>query len=250
MQALKGVVLAGGLGRRLHPLTLVTNKHLLPVYDRPMIWYPIRTLAGAGVRDLLVVTGGAHAGEVLRVLGRGEDLGLHTLSYTFQEGEGGIAAALALARSFAAGGPVVVALGDNILEESLAPYVESFRRQGGGARLLLKRVRDPERFGVAEIRDGRIARIVEKPARPPSDYAVTGFYMYDASVFDIIDRLRPSARGELEISDVNNAYIERGALEHDILTGWWSDAGTFESLHAAGALVRASRQGRPAAALR
>jgi glucose-1-phosphate thymidylyltransferase len=244
MEPLKGVVLAGGLGRRLHPLTKVTNKHLLPVYDRPMICYPIETLVGAGIRDILLVTGGSHAGEFLRLLGRGKALGLDHLSYTYQEGEGGIADALALARDFAAGQRLVVALGDNILEDSIAPFVEAFRRQPSGARLLLKRVRDPERFGVAEIRGGRIVRIVEKPAQPPSPYVVTGVYMYDASVFDIIDRLQPSARGELEITDVNNAYIARGELEHDLLPGWWSDAGTFESLHSASVLVRECRLGR------
>jgi glucose-1-phosphate thymidylyltransferase len=250
MALMKGVVLAGGLGRRLHPLTKVTNKHLLPVYDRPMICYPIETLIGAGIRDILIVTGGAHAGEFLRLLGRGRELGLGHLSYTYQEGEGGIADALALARDFAAGQRLVVALGDNILEGSIAPFVEAFGRQRSGARLLLKRVHDPERFGVPEMRAGRIARILEKPVRPPSEYAVTGIYMYDASVFEIIDRLHPSARGELEITDVNNAYIARGDLEHDVLPGWWSDAGTFESLHGASVLVRESRLGRLAAAER
>lgn len=247
MAAMKGVVLAGGLGRRLHPLTKVTNKHLLPVYDQPMVCYPIRTLVGAGIRDILIVTGGNHAGDFLRLLGKGKDLGLDHLSYTYQEGEGGIADALALAGEFAAGQRLVVALGDNILEDSIAPFVEAFARQPSGARLLLKRVRDPERFGVPEIRDGRIVRIVEKPAHPLSEYAVTGVYMYDATVFEIIDRLHPSARGELEITDVNNAYIARGEMEHDILPGWWSDAGTFESLHGASVLVRESRIGRLAA---
>jgi len=234
----KGVILAGGLGTRLHPLTKITNKHLLPIYDRPMIHYPLMTLVGAGIRDILIVTGGNHAGEFLRLLGNGREFGLEDIAYTYQEGEGGIADALALARHFADGDKIVVVLGDNIIEGDIKKPVAAFRAQGQGARLLLKKVPDPGRFGVPELKDGRIAGIVEKPKQPKSDYAVIGIYMYDAQVFDIISTLKPSGRGELEITDVNNAYLERGQLEHDILEGWWTDAGTFESLFRASQLVR------------
>ncbi|MBI1951130.1 MAG: NTP transferase domain-containing protein [Acidobacteria bacterium] len=235
---MKGVILAGGLGTRLHPLTKITNKHLLPIYDRPMIHYPLLTLVGAGIRDILIVTGGNHAGEFLRLLGNGREFGLEDIAYTYQEGEGGIADALALARHFADGDKIVVALGDNIIEGDIKKPVAAFRAQGPGARLLLKKVPDPGRFGVPELKDGRIAGIEEKPKQPRSDYAVIGIYMYDAQVFDIISTLKPSGRGELEITDVNNAYLERGQLEHDILEGWWTDAGTFESLFRASQLVR------------
>ena len=234
---MKGVLLAGGLGTRLLPLTRITNKHLLPVFDRPMIFYPLQTLINAGIRDILLVTGGPHAGDFLRLLGNGREFGLTHLNYAYQEGEGGIAAALALAEHFAEGDRLCILLGDNLIEGSVAPAVERFARQPRGARIILKQVPDAERFGVAEIRDGRIVSIEEKPARPKSDYAVTGIYMYDYRVFDVIRTLRPSARGELEITDVNNWYLERGELACELLDGWWTDAGTFESLHRAGNLV-------------
>ena len=234
---MKGVLLAGGLGTRLLPLTRITNKHLLPVFDRPMIFYPLQTLINAGIRDILLVTGGPHAGDFLRLLGNGREFGLTHLNYAYQEGEGGIAAALALAEHFVEGDRLCILLGDNLIEGSVAPAVERFARQPRGARIILKQVPDAERFGVAEIRDGRIVSIEEKPARPKSDYAVTGIYMYDDRVFDVIRTLRPSARGELEITDVNNWYLERGELACELLDGWWTDAGTFESLHRAGNLV-------------
>ncbi|MCS7079219.1 MAG: sugar phosphate nucleotidyltransferase [Chloracidobacterium sp.] len=238
---MKGVVLAGGLGTRLYPLTKVTNKHLLPVYDRPMIYYPLQTLVEAGVDDVLLVTGGNKAGDFLQLLGNGKEHGLKRLSYTYQQGEGGIADALALAEDFADGGPIVVILGDNIIEKSIAGPVARFREQGRGAKILLKEVPDPQRFGVPTLDGSRVVRIDEKPARPASPYAVTGIYMYDATVFDIIRTLTPSQRGELEITDVNNAYIARGELTWEILDGWWTDAGTFESLHTASNLVAAMR---------
>ena len=234
---MKGVVLAGGLGTRLLPLTRITNKHLLPVFDRAMIFYPLQTLINAGIRDILLVTGGPHAGDFLRLLGNGREFGLTHLNYAYQEGEGGIAAALGLAEHFAEGERLCVILGDNLIEGSVATAAERFQRQPRGARIILKQVPDAERFGVAEIRDGRIVSIEEKPARPKSDYAVTGIYMYDDRVFDVIRTLRPSARGELEITDVNNWYLERGELACELLDGWWTDAGTFESLHRAGNLV-------------
>jgi glucose-1-phosphate thymidylyltransferase len=236
---MKGIVLAGGLGTRLFPLTKVTNKHLLPIYDKPMVYYPIETLVGAGVRDILIVTGGKNAGDFLRLLGNGREFGLNHINYTYQEGEGGIAAALALAEFFADGQPICVILGDNIIEGSISPYVENFRKQKDGARILLKEVDDPQRFGVPEIHGTRIVRIDEKPEVPASRYAVTGIYMYDAEVFDIVKTLKPSRRGELEITDVNNAYIRKGNMAYDILEGWWTDAGTFESLlHAANLVSR------------
>jgi glucose-1-phosphate thymidylyltransferase len=235
---MKGVILAGGLGTRLHPLTKITNKHLLPIYDRPMIHYPLMTLVDAGIRDILIVTGGNHAGEFLRLLGNGRDFGLDDIAYTYQEGEGGIAEALSLARHFADGDKIVVILGDNIIEGDIRRSVTAFRTQPKGARLLIKKVPDPARFGVPELRDGRIASIEEKPKSPNSEYAVIGIYMYDGTVFDIVSTLKPSERGELEITDVNNAYLKRGELEHDVLEGWWTDAGTFESLFRANQLVR------------
>jgi glucose-1-phosphate thymidylyltransferase len=239
----KGVVLAGGLGTRLAPLTKITNKHLLPVYDKPMIYFPIGTLVEAGIRDIMIVTGGASAGDFLRLLGNGKEFGLKDLHYTYQEGEGGIAEALGLCSHFVDEDRVAVVLGDNIIEGSIAGSVRAFEKQPRGARVLLKEVPDPERFGVPEFREGRIVRIIEKPKTPPSRFAVTGIYMYDAEVFSIIRTLRPSGRGELEITDVNNAYIERGTLQHDILDGWWTDAGTFESLHRASLLVREKSPG-------
>ncbi len=234
---MKGIILAGGLGTRLRPLTKVTNKHLLPVYDKPMIYYPLKTLCQAGIRDIMIVTGGNSAGDFLRLLGNGREFGLKHIQYTYQEGEGGIAHALDLCEYFSEGKPVCVILGDNIFQEDLTPFVREFEGQETGARLLLKEVPDPERFGVPEIADGRIIRIDEKPLQPKSRFAVTGAYMYDSRVFDIIKTLVPSSRGELEITDVNNAYIESGDLHYNILEGWWTDAGQFETLHLASALV-------------
>lgn len=237
MSGLKGVILAGGLGKRLGPLTKITNKHLLPVYDRPMIYYPLQLLVDAGVKDILIVTGGNHAGEFLRLLGNGQAFGLKHINYTYQEGEGGIAEALGLAKYFAKGSRIVVVLGDNILQHSIKPHVERFKKQASGARVLLKRVSDPGRFGVASLKGKRIVSIEEKPKRPKTDLAVTGVYMYDEHVFDIIKTLKPSRRGELEITDVNNAYVRRGELEFDVLKGWWTDSGTFDSLLRANRLV-------------
>jgi len=225
---MKGVILAGGTGTRLHPMTRITNKHLLPVYTKPMIYYPIETMVNAGITDIMVVTGGNHAGEFLRLLGDGREFGLKHLSYAYQERAGGIAEALGLTENFVDGGKFVVMLGDNILEESIEPYVENFRRQERGARVLLKEMSDPthlRHLGVPKIENGKIAYVKEKPADPPSQYAVIGIYMYDASVFDIVAAVQPSARGELEITDVNNAYINRGDMEFDIINGWWGDAG-------------------------
>lgn len=238
---MKGIVLAGGLGTRLLPMTRVTNKHLLPVYDRPMIYYPLQQLVHAGVRDILVVTGGEHAGDFLKLLRNGQDFGLEHLRYAYQEGEGGIADALGLAEFFAAGEPVVVVLGDNLFQDSLAPVIDAFRRDPTGAQLLLKSVADPERFGVATVEGDRVVRIVEKPTEPETSLAVTGCYLYDARVFEIVRTLEPSARGELEITDVNNRYLEWGALRHHELSGWWTDAGTVPSLHRAADLVAADR---------
>jgi len=227
---MKGIVLAGGLGTRLHPLTKVTNKHLLPVYNRPMIYYPIQTLVDAGISEILIVTGGNNSGDFLRLLGNGKQFGLKHLDYTYQEGEGGIAAALSLAEYFADNDPVCVALGDNIYEKSVRQSVTEFMKRGHGARIHLKQVQNAQRFGVATINGDSIVKIEEKPKVPETDYAVTGLYMYDHSVFDIIKTLKPSRRGELEITDVNNAFIERGDMTYAIVDGWWSDAGTFESL--------------------
>ena len=234
---MKGVVLAGGLGSRLRPLTAVTNKHLLPVYDQPMIYYPIQTLVNAGINDIMVVTGGSSAGDFLRLLGNGKAFGLKHLNYTYQEGEGGIADALSLVEHFAADGPVCVVLGDNIIERNIRAAVEDYRRQGSGAKILLKKVPDPQRFGVPKLDGRRVVCIEEKPAKPQSEYAVIGIYMYDHTVYEIIRTLKPSGRGELEITDVNNAYIERNAMTWDELEGWWTDAGTFESLLRASNLV-------------
>lgn len=237
MVEMKGVILAGGLGRRLEPLTRITNKHLLPVYNKPMIYYPLQTLVEAGIRDILIVTGGNHAGEFLRLLGNGTEFGLKHINYTYQKGEGGIAEALFLAKHFADNNRLVVILGDNVIERSIARYVAKFRKQSHGARILLKRVVDPQRFGVAEVNAGKVTKITEKPRHPRSNYIVTGIYMYDSCVFDIIKTLKPSSRGELEITDVNNAYIERGEMQYDILSGWWTDCGTYDSLLRANDLV-------------
>ncbi|MDX9912565.1 MAG: sugar phosphate nucleotidyltransferase [Phycisphaerales bacterium] len=238
---MKGVILAGGLGTRLRPLTLVTNKHLLPVYDRPMIYYPIECLQSAGIDEILIVTGGEHAGDFLKLLKNGKQLGVRHLAYAYQEGEGGIADALRLARDFAEGGKICVVLGDNIIEKNIRTAAGAFFTQRSGARVLLKEVPDPQRFGVARFKgepgSGAIAEIVEKPTDPPSNFAVTGIYFYDRDVFDVCENLKPSARNELEITDVNNYYLQRGDLAYDVLDGWWTDAGTFESLHRASRYV-------------
>jgi glucose-1-phosphate thymidylyltransferase len=242
---MKGVVLAGGTGSRLFPLTKITNKHLLPVYDKPMIFYPIQTLVDAGIRDIMIVTGGRNAGDFLRLLGNGKQFGLEHLNYSYQEGEGGIAEALALAEHFADGDKICVILGDNIIEGCIGPAVKEFTGQQKGARILLKEVPDAERFGVAEIERDRIVRVEEKPKRPKSNFAVTGIYMYDGTVFEKVRGLAPSDRGELEITDVNNAYIREGTMTFSFLEGWWTDAGTFESLLRASNLVARSRQAQP-----
>ena len=229
--------MAGGLGLRLRPLTVITNKHLLPVYDRPMIYYPIQTLVNAGITDIMIVTGGNSAGDFLKLLGNGKAFGLKHINYTYQEGEGGIAEALSLVEHFASGDPVCVVLGDNIIEGNIADAVRAYRHQGGGARIILKKVPDPHRFGVPELDGPRVVRIEEKPGAPKSEFAVIGIYMYDSDVYDIIRTLKPSGRGELEITDVNNAYIDRGEMTWEELKGWWTDAGTFESLLHASKLV-------------
>ena|SRR5882672_8030252 len=234
---MKGVVLAGGLGSRLRPLTAITNKHLLPVYDRPMIYYPIQTLVNAGITDIMIVTGGNSAGDFLRLLGNGKAFGLKHLNYTYQEGEGGIAEALSLVEHFAAKDSVCVVLGDNIIQGNIAVAVQAYKNQGRGAKIILKKVPDPARFGVPELSGQNVLRIEEKPSAPRSEYAVIGIYMYDGEVFDIIRTLTPSGRGELEITDVNNAYIKRDQMTWEELDGWWTDAGTFESLLRASNLV-------------
>ncbi|MEK6715241.1 MAG: sugar phosphate nucleotidyltransferase [Candidatus Omnitrophota bacterium] len=234
---MKGIILAGGLGKRLEPLTRITNKHLLPVYNKPMVYYPLETLVGAGITEIMIVTGGNNAGDFLRLLGNGREFGLKHINYTYQRGEGGIAEALGLCEHFADKDKIVVILGDNLIEKSIKKYVDKFRRQESGARILLKKVPDPQRFGVACFKDGKVISIEEKPKKPKSEYAVTGLYMYDPYVFDIIKTLKPSARGELEITDVNNAYLRRGGLYYDIFDGWWTDCGTFESLLHANSLV-------------
>jgi glucose-1-phosphate thymidylyltransferase len=234
---MKGVILAGGLGTRLRPLTKVTNKHLLPVYNKPMIYYPLETLVEAGIHEILLVTGGNNAGDFLRLLGNGKDFGLKHINYTYQEGEGGIADALALAEDFAEDDRICVILGDNLIGGSIRSFVEEYQRQEAGAKIILKEVPDPERFGVPVIENGRIVKIEEKPQTPMSRYAVIGIYMYDLHVFEIIKGLSPSERGELEITDVNNAYIKKGTMTYNVLSGWWTDAGTFDSLVRATNLV-------------
>ncbi len=234
---MKGVVLAGGTGSRLNPLTKVTNKHLLPIYDKPMIYYPIQTLVEGGIHEILLVTGGKNAGDFLRLLGNGRDFGLKHLNYTYQEGEGGIADALRLAEHFVDGEKMCVVLGDNILEKSIREAVKRFQAQTCGAHILLKDTSSPERFGVPAFDGERIVKIEEKPSRPASCFAVTGVYFYDSSVFEKIHQLKPSRRGELEITDVNSAYLQEGTLTHSFLDGWWTDAGTFESLRTATNLV-------------
>ncbi len=237
---MKGVILAGGLGTRLFPLTKITNKHLLPIYDQPMIYYPIQSLVNAGVDDIMIDTGGRKSGDFLSLLGNGKDFGLKHLNYTYQEGEGGIAEALGLAEHWAAGESVCVVLGDNIIEKNIRAAADDFRAQGKGAKILLKEVHDPERFGVAELDGEKVKGIIEKPKDPKSNLAVIGIYMYDGRVWDIIKDLKPSDRGELEITDVNNWYIEQDAMTYEVLDGWWTDAGTFESLHHAAKLIAES----------
>lgn len=239
---MKGVILAGGLGSRLYPLTKVTNKHLLPVFDKPMIYYPLETLVRGGIRDILIVTGGNSAGDFLKLLGNGKKFGLKDIHYTYQEGEGGIADALSLAEHFSEGEKLVVILGDNIIEDDITPYVQRFEKQSTGARIFLKKVPDPERFGVAVFKNKKITKIIEKPKHPLSSFAVAGLYMYDSQIFNFVKTLKPSRRGELEISDVNNLYLERSRLEYDTLKGYWTDAGTFDSLMRANTLAYQSYQ--------
>ena len=237
---MKGIILAGGLGKRLAPLTKITNKHLLPIYDRPMIYYPIETLVKAGVHDILIVTGGNNAGDFLKLLGNGSDFGLKHLNYTYQKGEGGIAEALGLAEHFADNDKIIIILGDNLLEDDITPFINEFKSQKVGAKILLKEVQEPNRFGVPIFENNKITTIEEKPTNPKSNFAVTGIYMYDHTVFDIIRTLKPSERGELEITDVNNAYIKQGSMTYNTLKGWWTDAGTFETLFKAGELIKHS----------
>lgn len=237
---MKGVILAGGLGSRLSPLTRITNKHLLPVHNKPMIYYPIQTLINAGIEDIMIVTGGNSAGDFLKLLGNGKDFGLKHLNYTYQDGEGGIADALSLVEHFADHGPICVVLGDNIIEGNIRKAAGQYENQRSGAKILLKQVPDPQRFGVPELDGSKVLKIEEKPANPKSDFAVIGIYFYDSTVFDVIKTLVPSGRGELEITDVNNHYINHGAMTWDELDGWWTDAGTFESLLRASNMVAES----------
>ena len=235
---IKGVILCGGLGKRLEPLTRITNKHLLPVYDKPMVYYPIQTLVDAGIKDIMIVTGGNNAGDFLRLIGNGQEFGLRHINYTYQRGEGGIAEALGLAEHFVDSAKVVVILGDNLIGGSIKSSVEKFNQQEKGARVLVKQVSDPERFGVAQIKENKIISIEEKPKKPKSNFVVTGIYMYDHKAFEIIKRLKPSRRGELEITDVNNAYLKRDELYFDVLESWWTDCGLAETLYRASTLVR------------
>jgi len=234
---MKGVILAGGLGTRMMPCTKVTNKHLLPVYNKPLIYYPLNTMVKGGLEEIMIVTGGNNAGDFLVLLGNGSEFGLKDINYTYQEGEGGIADALKLAENFVDEDKVIVMLGDNIIKDDISEVVKEFEKQPKGAKIFLKEVSDPERFGVAEIKDGRVINIEEKPKDPKSNYAVIGLYMYDSDVFEIAKTLKPSDRGELEITDVNNEYIRRGTMTYSIIDGWWTDAGTFESLYRASKLV-------------
>lgn len=248
---MKGVILAGGTGSRLAPLTKVTNKHLLPVYKKPMIYYPLETLVNAGIKEIMIVTGGESAGDFLKLLGNGKEFGLKEIHFSYQEGSGGIAEALGLAEDFADGGKIVVVLGDNIIEDNISFFVKEFENQEfeifgrrlGGAKIFLKEVSNAERFGVAEIKNNRIIKIEEKPEKPKTNLAVTGLYMYDHQVFEIIKKLKPSERGELEITDVNNFYLQQNTLTYEILKGFWTDAGTFNSLLRATILV-AKKQGK------
>ncbi len=246
---MKGVVLAGGTGSRLSPLTRVTNKHLLPVYDKPMIYYPLQTLVDAGIRDIMIVTGGNNAGDFLKLLRNGSDFGLQQLSFAYQDGEGGIADALRLAEPYIRGEKVCVILGDNVIEGSIRAAKEKFERQPSGAMIMLKEVPDPERFGVPVFEDGRIVRVEEKPKQPASPYAVVGVYFYDWTIFNRIRLLKPSGRGEYEITDINNSYLAEGQLAYEMLEGTWTDAGTFESLWRASTMMREKAQREsPAAA--
>ncbi|MEI8349142.1 MAG: sugar phosphate nucleotidyltransferase [Candidatus Omnitrophota bacterium] len=242
---MKGIILAGGTGSRLNPLTRITNKHLLPVFDKPMIYYPIHTLVEAGIKDILIVTGGNHAGDFLQLLGNGNEFGLKEVHYTHQAGEKGIADALRLAEDFADKDKIVVVLGDNLFEQSIKKYVEKFKQQDHGAKIILKKVADPRRFGVAAFKNGKVVAIEEKPKKPKSPYAVTGIYMYDAKVFDYIRSLKISARGEYEITDINNRYLNAGSLTYDIINGFWTDCGTFDSLLKATLLVAKKSGHRP-----
>lgn len=234
---MKGVVLAGGLGTRLRPLTRVTNKHLLPVFNKPMVFYPIQTLVDAGVTEIMLVTGGNNAGEFLRLLGNGEDFGLTQMHYTYQKTEGGIADALALTRSFVGSDKVVVILGDNFIQGNIKKAVQDFERQPSGAKIFLKEVNNPQEFGVATLDGNTVTGIIEKPKDPKTNLAVIGIYMYDNEVFDICATLKPSDRGELEITDVNNEYIRRGTMTYEVLEGWWADCGSFEALIRSNLLV-------------
>jgi len=233
---MKGVILAGGTGSRLFPLTKVTNKHLLPVGREPMIYHPVKKFTEAGIGEILIVTGVDHMGDVVNLLGSGREFGCR-FTYKVQDEAGGIAQALGLAENFAGESPVCVILGDNVFQDDIGPFVKRFEEQRRGARVVLKKVPDPQRFGVAEVKGGRIVGIEEKPKKPRSDLAVTGIYFYDAGVYAFIRKLKPSARGELEITDVNNAYLANGELRHEVFEGWWTDAGTFDSLRLAGDLV-------------
>jgi glucose-1-phosphate thymidylyltransferase len=239
---MKGVILAGGTGSRLHPLTRITNKHLLPIYDRPMVTYAIEALVSAGLTEIMLVTGGTHAGEFFRLLGDGHEHGIERLSYAYQESEGGIAEALGLAERFAGGDRLLVMLADNIFEQSIRPAVDGFERQQHGARIVLSKIDEPEHLrhlGVAELDGDRVKRIVEKPKPPPSDYAVTGLYFYDATVFEVLPTLKPSARGELEITDVNNWFVEQGTMEYEVVEGFWGDAGeSIDAYYAVNDFVR------------
>ena len=235
---MKGIILAGGTGSRMLPLTRVTNKHLLPIYNKPMIYYPLETLINAGIKDILIITGGNSPGDFLKLLGNGKRFGLKELHYTYQEGSGGIAEALGLAEDFADNGKVAVILGDNIFEDNISQAVKNFEKQKLGAKLFLKKVSDPERFGVAEIKNKKIVNIEEKPKKPKSQYAVTGLYMYNGNVFDVVKTLKPSQRGELEITDVNNFYVKQETATCEFIKGFWSDAGTFESLYRATNLIK------------
>jgi len=222
---MKGIILAGGLGTRLHPLTLITNKHLLPVYDKPMIYYPIQMLVNAGIKEIMVVTGGNNAGDFLRLIGNGRQFGLKHMNYGYQDGEGGIADALKICEEFVGRDRLVVALGDNIIEKNIRAETQAFRAQEKGARILLTKVKNPREYGIADVKNGKITRLIEKPLKPRSNLAVTGIYFYSNDVFDIIRKLKPSKRGELEITDVNNAYLKKGELKYSILNGWWQDCG-------------------------
>ena len=252
---MKGVILAGGSGTRLYPLTRITNKHLLPIYDKPMVTWAIEALVGAGVTDLMLVSGGTHAGEFLRLLGNGQQHGINQLSYAYQDRAGGIAEALGLAERFAGGDRVVVMLADNVVEYSIAPFVENFRAQQHGARILLSQVEDRKHLhhlGVAELDSGgRVRSIVEKPAEPPSHYAVTGIYCYDEQVWSVLPTLQPSGRDELEITDVNNWYVSKEAMEHDVLPGFWGDAGeSIDAYYVVNDFVRLNGANKPRTSMR